>query len=145
MRRMLPRREIHDDDLPALVVEDLDAAPVAGPPQRPSWVQAAALALATLGVGALVVVAWEQRDQDRLARHQACLVDAQTRGMLENQVGGPGGPFDPAALANCLHRRSAKAVQTIQRVRNTDYAAFILSRSASPASPRSQEGVAAEP
>jgi hypothetical protein len=42
-------------------------------------------------------------------------------------------------------RRSAKAVQTIQRVRDTDYAAFRLSLSASPASPRSQEGVAAEP
>jgi hypothetical protein len=98
---MLPQRPVHEDDLPALVVEDLDAAPVAGRAQRPSWVQAAALALAAVGVGALVVVAWDQRDQDRLARHQACVFDAQTRGMLENQTGASG-PFDQVALAKCF-------------------------------------------
>jgi hypothetical protein len=99
---MLPRTEVHDDGLTVLDVEDLDAALVAAPPRRPSWVHAAALALATVGVAALIVVAWEQRDQDRLARHQACIGDAQMRGMLDNPLGGTFGPADQAALAKCL-------------------------------------------
>jgi hypothetical protein len=101
MRRVLPRRAVHEDDLPPLVVEDLDAPPVEER-RRPPWVQLAALALATVAVGALVTIAWSEHDQDRLARHQACVNDALTRAQFSGL--GPGGldPSAQAALAKCF-------------------------------------------
>jgi hypothetical protein len=99
MRRVLAGRANPDDDLPVLAVDDLEWAP-AMPSRRPSWAQVAGFALALVAVGALVMIVWLQHDQDRLARHQACVMDAEAKGILLQP--GPPSPGVQAAVARCF-------------------------------------------
>ena len=99
MRRVLSGRANPDDDLPALAVDDLGWAPPM-PRGRPSWAQIVGFALALVAVGALLSSVWLQRDQDRLARHQACVLDAEARGIFVQP--GPPDPGIQAAVARCF-------------------------------------------
>jgi hypothetical protein len=65
-----------------LIVLPLDDAPTSDlpvPVRRPSanWYRIGAAALAVTAVGALVTIAWAQREQANIARHQECISDAQ--------------------------------------------------------------------
>jgi hypothetical protein len=76
------------DDLPTALDEHVDPSPDAPSRRRPSWSQMAGFACAAVVVGALVRIAWVQHDQDRVARQQACILDAQTRGLFPQSGDG---------------------------------------------------------
>jgi len=91
-------------DLTVLPLDDEQTADLPTPVQRPSpnWYRIGAAALAVIAVGALVTIAWAQREQANVARHQECISDAQT-------VYGNGpfqGPVE-RALAACFSHPAA--------------------------------------
>jgi PASTA domain len=67
-------------DLVVLPLDDDETADLRAPVQRPSlnWYRIGAAALAVVAVGALVTIAWAQREQANVARHQECIADAQS-------------------------------------------------------------------
>jgi PASTA domain len=107
MRRVLPQRPTVEEDLPALPVEGLDE-PADQPPRRPPWPRIAAYALAVIAVGSLVTLAWEQHDQDRIARHQACLADAEAKAAFNQSQQSA-----EAALARCFPNSQALLTGTM--------------------------------
>jgi hypothetical protein len=91
-------------DLIVLPVDDDGAPDLAAPAPRPSpnWYRIGAGALAVVAVGALVTIAWAQREQAEIARHQECISDAQSvYGNAPFQ-----GPME-RALASCFHSPAA--------------------------------------
>jgi hypothetical protein len=80
-------RRAFEEDLPVLIPEDFTPADEAAPvnhvepadiaPSRPPWSRIAAFSLAVVGVSALITIGWQEREQTRIARHEACLNDAQ--------------------------------------------------------------------
>jgi hypothetical protein len=82
--------------------EPVVTTPEPVPRPSPNWYRIGAAALAVIAVGALVTIAWAQREQADVARHQECISDAQT-------VYGNGpfqGPME-RALAGCFHNPAA--------------------------------------
>jgi hypothetical protein len=91
-------------DLIVLPVDEEAAAGLEAPvPRRsPNWYRIGGGALAVIAVGALVTIAWAQREQAEVARHQECISDAQ------NVYGN--GPFQgpmEKAVAACFHSPAA--------------------------------------
>ena len=77
------------DDLPTALEEPVDPSLDApSPRRRRSRAPMAGFALAVVVVGALVRIAWVQHDQDRVARQQACILDAQTRSQFPQNGNG---------------------------------------------------------
>jgi hypothetical protein len=91
-----------DGDLQVLAVEDL-AEPAEKPAQyRPPWTRVGASALALVAVGALVTIGWEQREQTKIARHQACITDAQAAASFTQSQGAM-----TSAMARCFRNPQA--------------------------------------
>ena len=107
MRRVLSRTSIPEDDLPILAVDDLAESADETARPRPQWTRIGATALALVAVVALVNIAWEQRDQDRIARHQACIADAQAAGMSNQSQGALA-----LAMSRCFHNPQADLANT---------------------------------
>jgi len=99
------RRSSTGADLVVIPVGDDAAAdlptPATDSPSRRGWERLAALAIAAIAVGALVMIAVEQRDQARLIQHQTCISDAEAAAAYGQTQGPAQGPT-AAAIARCF-------------------------------------------
>jgi len=91
--------------LPADDTADADRT-TASLPSRLPWARLGAGALAAIATCSLVSIAWEQRDQDRLARQQACITNAQMAATNESQGAMA------VAIARCLKDPAAVLAAT---------------------------------
>jgi hypothetical protein len=91
-------------DLEALIPEESeDLLPLPPTPTaRPMFVQYAAFALGALATAAIVLGAWNLREEARLARHQTCLTDAQVLTSVNQQSENILTPAPPQ-IAECFH------------------------------------------
>ena len=103
MKQALRRTSIIEQDLPVLAVEDLVEPSHEAALPRPPWSRIGAFALAIVAVGALVTIGWEAREQTRIARHEACITDAQAAASSYTQ--SPGAMTK--AIARCFPNPSA--------------------------------------
>jgi hypothetical protein len=84
---LLPNRV--EADLVALPVEDDLSWDVPGSirPGSPGWPRLAAIRLGVVAAGALVTIAWQQRQQTAMMRYQQCITAAQN--LPGHPTGGP--------------------------------------------------------
>ena len=66
-----------DPDLPALPVEDLAETVERRAHPGVHWSRIAAWILAVIAVSALLTMCWQLHEQTKIARHEACITDAQ--------------------------------------------------------------------
>jgi hypothetical protein len=91
-----------DEDLPVLAVEDLSGPADEAAPSHPPRTRIAAFALAIIAVGALVTISWQEREQTSIARHEACITDAQAAAQFSQSQAAM-----TKALARCFRNPQA--------------------------------------